>query len=94
MFVVGAAVVVGAEVADEALGFTVVVVVAKAFDDFHTSFFPVLAQINGAFFVPERNPTFKHFCPALAAETAENGKPTNRSEELRVIVNKNFDFID
>ena len=92
--VVGAAVVGGAAVAAEALGFTVVVVVDRAiFDDFQTSFFPTLAQINGAFFVPESNPTFEHFWPALAAETEENGKPTNSNKALKVTVTKNFVFI-
>jgi hypothetical protein len=52
-----------------------------------------LAQTNGAFLVPERNPTFEHFCPALAADTAENGKPTNSKDALRVTVIKNFVFI-
>jgi hypothetical protein len=81
-------------VAAGAFGFTVVVVVDSAFDDFQTSFFPTLAQTKGAFFVPERKPTFEHFCPALAADTAEKGKPANSNEALRVTVNKNFDFID
>ena len=89
--VVGVALPVAAMVVSVALGFTVVVVVIRTFfEDFQTSFPRTLEQTNGAFFVPESSPTFLHFCPALAAETEEDGKPRNNNEALRPMVNKHL----
>lgn len=59
----------------------------------HFNFPDTFLHTSGFLSVPDIEPIFLQVPPALAAETAENGKPKNNKEALRPTVNKYFDFI-
>jgi hypothetical protein len=59
----------------------------------HFNFPDTFLHTSGFLSVPDFEPIFLQVPPALAAETAENGKPKNNKEALRPTVNKYFDFI-
>ena len=90
--VAGAAVVIGAAVVVGATETDGVEFVNTALAT-HFNFPDTFLHTSGFLSVPDIEPIFLQVPPALAADTAESGKPKNNKEALRTTVNKYFDFI-
>jgi len=90
--VAGAAVVIGAAVVVGATETDGVEFVDTALAT-HFNFPDAFLHTSGFLSVPDIEPIFLQVPPALAAETAENGKPKNNKEALRPTVNQNLVLI-